>query len=729
MHSTRFTRTFRSGIDLAPPVTPAVAPSCSFGCIAKPVPFVSSLRLSASKRSEDTHTEFQTPGTGESAQASSSAPAWGAALASKARKANAAAGLRSQRSQHQGKTLETVEAVAVTPHGSAFGSKGSAAGSDGPVVVVQPQEPYLRPQPPPPSSSSSSSSPWTSRSSTTSGSRAAPAGEGSAAPPPLTFVRPPGRPMGRSTAAGSAIPSSARKTQAGARGAGPGNGSSTSGSGSGNSVSYDPFTKARVPTRAGTAPPPAVPPPWLATAAAAKRASAAAAAGGGGGMSPPPRFSAAPPPRSRSTAMPDAKSTPRSAANAAAAAAAAAAVAAAAKPQAVAPGSTGDGDPPLSVSFSQVMGRQKRSKGDGQTDQDLDPAESNVVDYTWEPDPDLDVIEADAAAAAEEERRRRELQRDVARERRELREAAEAAVQRSYAPGAPPPPPFVGSVKAERIPGRGFGLVADEDVAAGQLLLVAVPAVCSRGPGGGLPKMRPLLSEALRLLRLADGIPSSSSSSSSSSSAAAAAADGAALASLFWGAPRPSSSRPPADLAAWRVRQSELLSTPAAAAKATATAAGKSGMTWTQQRVMSLLQLNLVAEETQDGAAAVANSEPLTSRMGVWPEVALINHSCGPNAVAVMLYDRLVVRATRRIPRGREVLLNWLGSQGALAPARERRAQLSQMYDFACRCARCRLEGSEAVSLPFLYSDAERGSEEALEAMEHVGLSIPPPPA
>ncbi|GLI67755.1 hypothetical protein VaNZ11_012008 [Volvox africanus] len=729
MHIIRNHRASHSVVDTAPPGTPTGAPGWPIARVGTPLSYATVHRLLASKQSAST----SDPGNASDLQTRSSAPSWGAALASKARKNSGAAGLRRQHQHQQNQTLETVEAVAVTSDDLTGSHRDAATPDGGPVVVVHPQNPL-------PQSPSASGSP--SAVSRRASNRVGPSGS-SSAPPAVTFVRPPGL-AGRSAASG--IGPSPRSNKA-VQGGEPSRDTSSSGIEGVSSklprdfTSVDPITSARGPPRPSSAVT-----AWLG-ASGNKKASGNVTVPGSSSMA-----SARSPTRSSSPTFSSSgratSHTPRATthpANIVATAGAAAAATMASFASGTGPKVNQDGSLPQSVSFSQVMGRQKRPTGSDQNQksgQDSDEAEGNLVDYTWEPDPDLDVIEADAAAEAEARRRDQEQHRDLARERRELLEAAEAAVQRSYSPGTPLPMPFIGSVKVQRLPGRGYGLVADEDIAAGQLLLVSLPVLCEMGSAGELPPLQPLVAKALRLLRLADGVPSPSPGAGGAAAAststsfsgqtqteaeigAGAVADGLALGSLYWGAPRSASARPSVDLVSWRGQQQDLLSTPRARLPATAAKAragdssrGTGAVVWTQPRVMSLLQFNLLAEGTQDGAATIARSGPLMSVAGIWPEVALINHSCAPNAATVLLQDRLVVRATRRIPQGREVLLNWLGSPGALAPFQERREQLSEMYQFACRCARCQMESSESLSLPFLYSDAERESEEALEVIE-----------
>lgn len=62
---------------------------------------------------------------------------------------------------------------------------------------------------------------------------------------------------------------------------------------------------------------------------------------------------------------------------------------------------------------------------------------------------------------------------------------------------------------------------------------------------------------------------------------------------------------------------------------------------WAVERAV---MVGLVAETCLDPAAAGCRGEPVAPFAAVWPEMALINHSCRPNAVALVVGDRLVMR-------------------------------------------------------------------------------------
>ena len=43
-------------------------------------------------------------------------------------------------------------------------------------------------------------------------------------------------------------------------------------------------------------------------------------------------------------------------------------------------------------------------------------------------------------------------------------------------------------------------------------------------------------------------------------------------------------------------------------------------------------------------ALSPSRGDPMTSHAGLWPELALTNHSCLPNALPMVVGDRLVLR-------------------------------------------------------------------------------------
>jgi SET domain-containing protein len=72
--------------------------------------------------------------------------------------------------------------------------------------------------------------------------------------------------------------------------------------------------------------------------------------------------------------------------------------------------------------------------------------------------------------------------------------------------------------------------------------------------------------------------------------------------------------------------------------------------------------------------------------------MALINHSCSPNA-SVILYSprQMVVRAACDMEAGEEVTITYAGPTVA-APIAVRREYLRKGFGFTCTCPRCLVE-------------------------------------
>ncbi|KAH6844726.1 hypothetical protein B0I37DRAFT_433298 [Chaetomium sp. MPI-CAGE-AT-0009] len=76
---------------------------------------------------------------------------------------------------------------------------------------------------------------------------------------------------------------------------------------------------------------------------------------------------------------------------------------------------------------------------------------------------------------------------------------------------------------------------------------------------------------------------------------------------------------------------------------------------------------------------------------GLWPRAALINHSCIPNSEREFIGDLMVVRATKNIAKGEEVVHRY--DESGLYEARQR--ALMTTWGFECSCALCVVEKGE----------------------------------
>uniref|UniRef100_A0A2P2I4E0 SET and MYND domain-containing protein DDB_G0284059-like n=1 Tax=Hirondellea gigas TaxID=1518452 RepID=A0A2P2I4E0_9CRUS len=84
----------------------------------------------------------------------------------------------------------------------------------------------------------------------------------------------------------------------------------------------------------------------------------------------------------------------------------------------------------------------------------------------------------------------------------------------------------------------------------------------------------------------------------------------------------------------------------------------------------------------------IAENKSLEIGGAVYPTVSLSNHSCFPNVARYNVGTCCVLRATRLIPRGAEVLDNY-GYYFHVIPQVERRDTLRLQYKFECSCEAC----------------------------------------
>lgn len=70
---------------------------------------------------------------------------------------------------------------------------------------------------------------------------------------------------------------------------------------------------------------------------------------------------------------------------------------------------------------------------------------------------------------------------------------------------------------------------------------------------------------------------------------------------------------------------------------------------------------------------------------GLWPEFALLNHSCAPNTQHMAVSGMLLLRAAKPVLEGQELTTCYLG-RDRFQTVSMRRATLKQQYGFHCRC-------------------------------------------
>eukprot|EP00877_Chromochloris_zofingiensis_P014428 jgi/Chrzof1/9239/Cz03g40310.t1 len=70
------------------------------------------------------------------------------------------------------------------------------------------------------------------------------------------------------------------------------------------------------------------------------------------------------------------------------------------------------------------------------------------------------------------------------------------------------------------------------------------------------------------------------------------------------------------------------------------------------KRVAKVVSYNAYGDDHDDLAACAVMGQPPSGHVGVWPQFALLNHSCAPNTINYVLGDKMVVRAVQNIPQG-----------------------------------------------------------------------------
>eukprot|EP00775_Hariotina_reticulata_P012152 gene12152-12290_t len=120
-------------------------------------------------------------------------------------------------------------------------------------------------------------------------------------------------------------------------------------------------------------------------------------------------------------------------------------------------------------------------------------------------------------------------------------------------------------------------------------------------------------------------------------------------------------------------------------------------------QLTQLIAENAYSEASEDLGAALLRELDPEAVTGLWPEYALLNHSCSPNTVAVVIGRCLLLRTVVPVLKGEELTGSYLGKL-AFSPVAVRRAFLSGVYGFHCQCERCL---AEQVTFPTVYYPAD----------------------
>ncbi|KAH6614619.1 tetratricopeptide [Chaetomium sp. MPI-SDFR-AT-0129] len=123
-------------------------------------------------------------------------------------------------------------------------------------------------------------------------------------------------------------------------------------------------------------------------------------------------------------------------------------------------------------------------------------------------------------------------------------------------------------------------------------------------------------------------------------------------------------------------------------------------------RVHDIIARNAFGVAGRDGSDAGGSA-------GFWPYAALINHSCVPNTQREFVGDLMVIRATKPIAKGVEIVHSY-DESGDYA---ERQEALLTMWGFECTCVLCEAEKGDEEGLREKRGKLAREADELLKGV------------
>lgn len=99
---------------------------------------------------------------------------------------------------------------------------------------------------------------------------------------------------------------------------------------------------------------------------------------------------------------------------------------------------------------------------------------------------------------------------------------------------------------------------------------------------------------------------------------------------------------------------------------------------------------------------------------GVWPVASFFNHSCSPNVGKRRLGRRWEFWTSRRVERGEELCISYLGGDEVELDVGERRKRLSETWVFECGCVRCGIEDMEVLEGVDVLEEEEKKAKDEM---------------
>ncbi|KAL0967825.1 hypothetical protein UPYG_G00257660 [Umbra pygmaea] len=108
------------------------------------------------------------------------------------------------------------------------------------------------------------------------------------------------------------------------------------------------------------------------------------------------------------------------------------------------------------------------------------------------------------------------------------------------------------------------------------------------------------------------------------------------------------------------------------------------------------LQMSMTISNVNCNGFTVEDEELSHMGSAVYPDVALINHSCCPNVIVTYNGNIAEVRAVQKMVPGDEVLTSYID---LLYPTADRNERLRDAYYFTCDCKECKNKSKDKIKL------------------------------
>lgn len=105
----------------------------------------------------------------------------------------------------------------------------------------------------------------------------------------------------------------------------------------------------------------------------------------------------------------------------------------------------------------------------------------------------------------------------------------------------------------------------------------------------------------------------------------------------------------------------------------------------------------------------------------VFPDVALMNHSCSPNVIVTYKGTVAEVRAVQDIAPGDEVFNSYID---LLYPTEDRNERLIDSYFFSCQCPECTSKSKDKAKMELRKKLKNRPSQEEISEMVHYAKNV-----